>query len=289
MMKIPSTTEGRIENMSQTVWALENLHAEEEVSPEERQNLLRTHYEIQRLKEEKQEIPKRDRSFLYLQKNSKDQVLLVHGGHSTPAQYIRLGKSLFNAGMSVYCSLLPSEESVGVQRGGVPWQFSRDALELRYDMLRLLGDRIHVVGSSFGAVLAMNLALKKPVQSLVLLSPPLKPQLKAGEGTALALGRLFPSLFEKMVARSPHRWMSDRYSALREARRHLSELDCPILAVHAKNNMEVSPQGLDVIRKRSRHADSRVLLLEEGGHQLFKGPSAARVEEETLTFLQSVS
>ena len=287
-MQIPSTPEGRLENMAQTVWSLEEANREKPLPYGERLNLLRIHYEIQRLREEQLEIPKRDRSYLYLQEGSKDQVLLVHGGHSTPAQYIQMGKALYRAGMTVYGTLLPSEETVGSQRGEVPWQMVRDELELRFDLLSHLGGRIHVVGSSFGAILSLILAHNRPVASLSLLSPPLKPHLSFAERMALTWGRLFPKLFERLVAQSPHRWMADRYSAVREARRHVSDLECPILAVHARNNMELSPSGLAVLRRGSRNANSRALLLEEGGHSLLRGPAAPQVEKEILEFIRNV-
>lgn len=288
-MRIPSTAEGRLENMAQTVWSLEEKNREKPLPYGERLNLLRIHYEIQRQREEQLEIPKRDRSFLYLQEGSKDQVLLVHGGHSTPAQYIQLGKALYRAGMTVYGTLLPSEEAVGSQRGEVPWQMVRDELELRFDLLSHLGGRIHVVGSSFGAIISLILALQRPVASLSLLSPPLKPHLSVTERFALTWGRLFPRLFERLVAQSPHRWMADRYSAVREARRRVPELECPILAVHARNNMELSPSGLAILRKRSRHPDSRIVMLEEGGHRLLRGPAAPQAEREILEFIRNIA
>jgi len=288
-MKIPSSTEGRLENLSQTIWALEERQRVESLPKLERFNLLRSHYEIQQFREEELEIPKKDRSFLYLNENSESQVLLVHGGHSTPATYIQLGKNLYRAGMTAYATLLPSEETVGFQRGSVPWQLSRAELELRFDLLAHLGPDIHVVGSSFGAVLAIGLARKRPVKSLTLLSPPLRPALGLPERAALAWAKLFPRLFERMVANNPRRWMADRYSALREAKRMIRELNCPILAIHARNNMELDPRGLDSIRRQGRHPGNKVLLLEEGGHRLLHGKSAARVEREILDFIRAQS
>jgi len=288
-MKIPSTTEGKLENISQTIWALEESQRSEPLPRLERLNLLRSHYEIQQLREEELEIPKKDRSLLYLNEESKSQVLLVHGGHSTPATYIQLGKNLYRMGMTVYATLLPNEETVGFQRGGVPWQLSRAELEMRYDQLAHLGGDVHVVGSSFGAVLALGLALERPVKSLTLLSPPLRPTLHFAERLALTWGRLFPRLFEKMVASSPHRWMADRYGALREARRRIRELECPILAIHARNNMELDHRGLELVRKNGRNPGNKIVLLEEGGHRLLHGKSAARVEKEILDFLRERS
>ena len=288
-MKIPSTTEGRLENLSQTIWALEEAHRTEPLPPLERLNLLRSHYEIQQLREEELEIPKKDRSFLYLNENSKVQVLLVHGGHSTPASFIQLGKRLYRAGMTVYATLLPNEETVGFQRGGVPWQLSRAELEMRYDLLHHLGENTHVVGSSFGAVLAIGLAKVKPVKSLVLLSPPLRPTLRFAERMALTWKKLFPQLFENMVESTPHRWMADRYTALRVARKTVKELNCPILAIHARNNMELDHRGLELIRRHARNKTSKALLLDEGGHKLLHGKSGAKVEEEILSYIQAQS
>jgi len=92
-----------------------------------------------------------------------------------------------------------------------------------------------------------------------------------------------------MVASSPHRWMADRYGALREARRRIRELECPILAIHARNNMELDHRGLELVRKNGRNPGNKIVLLEEGGHRLLHGKSAARVEKEILDFLRERS
>jgi esterase/lipase len=106
---------------------------------------------------------------------------------------------------------------------------------------------------------------------------------------ALAWGRLFPRLFEQMVADNPQRWMADRYPALREAKRKIRELNCPILAIHAKNNMELDHRSLDAVRRGGRHKDNKVLLLDDGGHRLLHGKSSSRVERELLDFIRASS
>ena len=174
--KRDSDTE-HLQNMSNTVWALWAQNKIERLPLEERINLLRTYYELQRLKEEELDIPQRDRTFLYLQEEPTAAVLLVPGRHSTPAQYFHLGRHLYRSGMTVYSSLLPNEAAVGGQSGGVPWQLSLAELKMRYEALQLLDVPIHVVGSSFGGVLSVILSLEHDVTSLTLLSPPLKPRL----------------------------------------------------------------------------------------------------------------
>jgi alpha-beta hydrolase superfamily lysophospholipase len=283
---IPSSKTEQLQNMADTVWAMERDRREQELPLPERINLLRTHYELQRVKEEELDIPKRDRSFLYLQEEPTATVLLVPGGHSTPAQYFHLGRHLYRSGMTVYSSLLPNEAAVGAQQGGVPWQLSLGELEMRYELLAMLGAPVHVVGSSFGGILGVLLADGHPVRSLTLLSPPLKPTLGLKERMALTWSRLFPRLFERMIAASPHRWMADRYGALRRARRCLSSLEAPLLAIHAMDNAEVSPEALKVLRRARGDGATEVELLERGGHLLLEGQSASQVQQRVLDFIQ---
>ncbi|MCP4549914.1 MAG: hypothetical protein GY835_25945 [bacterium] len=281
------TTKGeQLQNMVNTVWGLHGANRDERLPLTERVNLLRTHYELQRIKEEELDIPQRDRSFLYLQEEPTAAVLLVPGGHSTPSQYFHLGRHLYRSGMTVYSSLLPNEAAVGSQSGGVPWQLSLAELEMRYDMLELLDVPIHIVSSSFGSILALILARKCKAASLTLLSPPLRPNLKLSERIALTWRRIIPRLFERMISSSPHRWLADRYNAVRQASQKLGEIRAPILAIHAKDNPELSPDGLKVIKKAFGENDARIILLDKGGHGLLKGEESGRVQQEVLSFIQ---
>lgn len=283
---IPSSREEQLRNITDTVWTLERMNHDQALPLAERVNVLRSHYELQRLKEEDLDVPKRDRSFLYLQEAPDAAVLLVPGGHSTPAQYFQLGRHLYRSGMTVYSSLLSNEATVGAQKGGVPWQLSLAELKMRYDALALLGVPIHVVGSSFGGILSVLLASQAPVASLTLLSPPLRPHLRFGERVALASRRLFPRLFERMIAGSPHRWMADRYAAVSEADSALGGLRLPVLAIHAKDNPELGPAGLARVR-RALGKQARTLLLEKGGHLLLEGVESAQVTREVQEFIQA--
>ncbi len=282
----PGNTRTQLLNVADTVWTLERMNEESPLPLSERVNLLRSHYELQQLKEENLDIPKRDRSFLYLQEEPSATVLLVPGGHSTPAQYFKLGRHLYRAGMTVYCSLLPNEAAVGAQQGGVPWQLSLAELEMRYGMLELLNVPIHVVGSSFGSILGVNLAARHEVASLTLLSPPMNPKLKFSERMALTWGRLFPRLFERMITDSPHRWKADRYSAVAEACKQLRGLQAPVLAIHAADNPEVGSAGLKRVA-RTMGNRAKTVLLDKGGHLLLEGPESASVTKQVQEFIQS--
>jgi alpha-beta hydrolase superfamily lysophospholipase len=282
----PKPKDDKLQRMTDTVWSMERIVDEQDLPMSERVNLLRTHYEVQRVKEEELEIPTRDRSFLYLQEKPTAAILLVPGGHSTPAQYFDLGKHLYHSGMTVYSSLLPNETAIGDQQGGVPWQLSLTELEMRYDLIAKLGVPIHVVGSSFGSILAILLAAKQPVCSLTLLSCPLKLSLSFGERMALTWNRLFPRLFERMIAGSPHRWMADRYGAARKARHLLGSIKTPVLAMHAKDNKEVSADGLKAVSRVRRDLGAETLLLDEGGHLLLEGGAAQETRRRVLAFIQ---
>ncbi len=282
----PKPKDDQLQRMTNTVWSMELISSQQELPIAERVNLLRTHYEVQRLKEEELDIPKRDRSFLYLQEEPTAAILLVPGGHSTPAQYFELGKHLYHSGMTVYSSLLPNETDVGGQKGNVPWKLSLAELEMRYDLLAKLDLPIHIVGSSFGGILSILLAAKHPVASLTLLSCPMKPSLSLGERLALTWRRLFPRLFESMIAGSPHRWMADRYGAAREAKGILGSLKTPILAIHAKDNKEVSPEGLKAVQRARGELGAKTLMLDDGGHLLLEGSGAQEVRKQVLGFIQ---
>lgn len=284
---VPQSREEQLQNMTNTVWRLERLHRERGLPPADRLNLLRTHYEIQRMKEEDLEIPERDRTFLYLQEQPTAAALLVPGGHSTPAQYFHLGRHLYRSGTTVYGVLLSNEAAVGAQRGGVPWQHTIAELEMEYERLALLDVPIHLVGSSFGGVLVALLALRRPARTVTLLSPPFRPHLSLRARSALGLRLVLPWLFERMVARSPHRWLADRFNAMREARDRLRDIEAPLLAIHARDNEELPAEGLKAIRKARGDRGDRIVELDEGGHMLLQGPAARRVQKEILDFIQA--
>lgn len=109
-------------------------------------------------------------------KPGKHAVLLIHGFGSSPREMIPLAEKLIQHGFTVYGVRLPGHGTCPedlAERKAEEWFTS---IERGYVNLSKTYPKISVAGLSTGALLAIKLALKQPIEKLLLLSPFLKLQ-----------------------------------------------------------------------------------------------------------------
>jgi pimeloyl-ACP methyl ester carboxylesterase len=99
--------------------------------------------------------------------SSSEAVLLVHSGGFSSRQWRRLGERLAPTHRVIAPDLLGYGAS-GPWPAGAPFEFAKDVALLE----SLVGDApVLVVGHSYGGLLALHLALARPVRSLALFEP----------------------------------------------------------------------------------------------------------------------
>lgn len=271
----------RTRALALAAWELEQTRKTRPDSPRARAILLRAHQKLQAELEERQGVPPEQRSVILARPDARDSVLLIHGASGTPAELRPLAERLHADGFNVYCPLLPGYAKIRTGLGDVLWRGSLQEIRLRFRLLRQVSRRVHVVGLSFGAALAIHLARGEQPSSLVLLSPALVPRLPLGVRILLRLG-----LQRMHAVRRRYGWSLQILEAMERARPLVAHVEAPIYAAHCADDAMISPQSLRLIQKKSRHSASRFRLYPDGGHTILAAHGETSLYGEIAQFLR---
>ncbi len=264
-----------------TAWELEKTRASRPDTPRARATLLRSHQRVQADLEERQGVPPAQRSIILLADGAQDSVLLLHGATGTPAETRGLAEFLARSGYNVYCPLMPGHAQIGPHLDEVLWRSCLQEAALRYRLLRQVSRRVHVVGLSFGAALALHLARESQPHSLVLLAPALEPRLNPAARLLLRLG-----VQRLQWVRRRYGWSLQILEAMEKARPLLAHVKSPVYAAHCADDATISPRSLRLLQKKTSHAGSRFRLFPSGGHLILQAHGEAELYGEILRFLQ---
>lgn len=266
-----------------TTWELEATRGQRPDTPRARATLLRAHQKLRTELEERRGVPPADRSLILGGDEGADAVLLIHGATSTPAEVRPLAEAIHAAGFSVYAPLLPTHANLAPGLGDVLWRACLQEVRLRLRFLREVGPRVHVVGLSFGAALAIHLAAEDKPQSVVLLAPALEPRLPLYVRLLLRL-----NVHRLQWVRRKYGWSLEVLEAMEKARPLLSRLDMPVYAAQCQDDERIAAVSLRMVQRKARHKASRFRLYPSGGHRILQTQGPAGLHAEIVDFLREV-
>ena len=224
---------------------------------------LRAHQQLVASFEKERKIPGPDRSVLRVKEDAKGSFLLIHGVSTGPGDLHELAGVLFDSDFNVYVLRLPDYGTPGDTISEVSWESALYEAQQSFQLLARGGGKVHVVGLGFGATLALLLALRENVSSLVLLSPAIIPR---------------ESLFQRLMVRLKihrlrvvHRWLgwnSDLMEGMDKARGKIGKLGVPIYAAQCEDDDRASPASLRILQNKARNKASRFQVFSEGGHAI---------------------
>lgn len=206
--------------------------------------------------------------------------LVLHGIGGTPANVRLVAEALAARGYGVYAPLLPGHgRTVRALAASTGEQWLRCARE-GYDRLRAAGcGRIVPVGLSLGGILAGLLASERPCAALVLISAPVR--MRAYLHAARLIAPLVPAVRyppsdgEKLKKKLPYGQMyagfapgklADLYRLIRQLRRRLPRIACPVLALWARYDDKVAKGAPAALRRGLAHAPLSERVLEQSPH-----------------------
>lgn len=99
--------------------------------------------------------------------------LLLHGHAGSPAELRPLADYLVTAGITVMAPVLPGHGSEAAPLSSVNWQDWAGASTAALERLSTVFGRVHVVGFSMGALLALHLSAQRDVASVTALAAPM--------------------------------------------------------------------------------------------------------------------
>ena len=207
-------------------------------------------------------------------------ILLIHGFTGCVSHMRPLGDALADRGYTVMGINLPghalTEEEMG-QTGWSQWlQASRDALA----KLRRQCDRVAVAGLSMGGDIALILAEEGLTDACAAISAPMatrnrwihaapfaapfKPRVSWAPPTERHQ-KLDPA-FDYGYSGFPTRKLIDLEYLMRKARRHLTRVRCPLLAVQSTGDRTVWPGSLDCMMRGVSSERKQELALKDVPH-----------------------
>lgn len=212
-----------------------------------------------------------------------------------------LGTYLTNEGYSVHGPLL---EGHGTRLEHMEQTGRRDWLEsARRGYLRLADEceKVHLFGFSMGGLLSLNLAAEFPVASLTTLNAPIKLHDRRQPFARIV------QYFQRF-----HMWEGDELEPegeaaqywvgyegvpvkgavqlldlVRETKRRLAEVTCPLLVIQSKADQSVRPVSAEIIRDRTSSFRKNLVWLERSAHNSLLYDERQIIHDAALEHLKS--
>lgn len=225
--------------------------------------------------------------------------LLIHGFTCSPSEMRLLGDHLNRYGLTVLAPLLPGHGTQVDDLNQRRWREWLDHVVQAYAELASRCELVFVGGESLGSLLTLQLALrKKSVAGAVLLSPAIKvtnprrhllPLLKYVFPKVPKSEDFFidPAAKELLWAYdyTPTSAAHEVLKLIRETKRLLAQVKCPILLMHSTKDPEINPASARYVYDRLSSIDKQIILLHNSGHVLALDREWEIVAENTYQFI----
>lgn len=232
-------------------------------------------------------------------------VLFIHGWTSTPREMRFLGEKIAAQGFHSSGVLLPGHGRT--LRALQATQFSDylNHCEEAFSELALQYDKVTVAGLSLGGLLALHLAARRKVHSLLLYAPFLRP---SGSTIGIANRHLAPlaKLWTDEIAKDSEGPINDKTQLAEHIAYHampaallanimqageailplLPRIACPTLILHAVKDRTSDFDGSVELMKRLGSEDKTLIALSRSNHVITLDFDRERVEAESMNWLK---
>lgn len=227
------------------------------------------------------------KSILLTKEGNRKAIILIHGFPSTPALYAYSAKRFFDAGWDVYAPLIPTFGSDPAEFADTTFTQWFNYLCTYYEKLRTTYPTLHVLGTSMGGLLTLKLGEKycntplEPDKIVTIAAPVVYNSLRDKVITdrrfyIMRTVALFtPSIGAKVVDGNPtsddgnEEWVGygglfvragmSLVHAMKEVRKNLGSITCPLFAIQDVNDGTVPFKNLGIIQRENGSRDFRKL------------------------------
>jgi esterase/lipase len=271
----------RLRGTALTAWDMLRTREGKAQDGRTRLMMMKSWERLRALEEAELGVPKHQRSFIRQGREGEPGVLLIHGPDQSPADFVPLGRTLHEAGLTVYGRLLADYGHGITDRPEARWRASLQQVRVGYRLLADTCGKVYVVGIGFGATLALHLAERERVSGLVLLAPALVPRVGLGVRLLRSL-----RLMHLPVVRRRLGLLVDAIDGMQQAQDLAGLLDVPMYGAQSDDDPVVSPESLRLLQKKARHGASRFRVFSGGGHDLLAHHGAAGLEDDIVAFVK---
>ncbi len=229
-----------------------------------------------------------------------DAVLLLHGLTGVPNELHVLGDRIARDGYAVLIPLLPGRGTVARDMDRFSWEDWMGAAVRAYDDLAGTHERVVIGGLSAGATMALDLALRRQAEALLLYAPAL--------GIANRLAYLTPYLW-RLVRRWPSpsgglldpaapaavstydpvplRAVAELVRGMRRVRPRLGRITAPALVIHSAADRYVPAANACALARRLG-GPVELVILGGSGHAITADAERDAVSDRTRAFLRRI-
>ncbi|MDD5773705.1 MAG: alpha/beta fold hydrolase [bacterium] len=210
------------------------------------------------------------------EKKTKVSFLLIHGFTASPWEMRDLGQYLHGKGFNVYGMLLDGHGTKEEDLLNTKWEDWSQSVEDAYELTKLIGDEVIVVGLSTGGDLALHLAAGKPeVSGVVSLASAIFFQ--DWKINFSGIGKYFMKYnFRPLPPVLKHYYYENRaVSAIYEVyklsgvvKKELKNISQPVLIIQSKNDGTIKPESSEYIYKNVTSKNKKLIFLENSPHVL---------------------
>jgi len=231
-------------------------------------------------------------------------ILFIHGWTSTPREMRFLGERFAERGYHSHGLLLPGHGRTLRAMQNTRFSHYLEHCEDVFNDLALKHDKVTVAGLSMGGLLALHLAARRQVHSLLLYAPFLQP---SGSTMGISNKRMAPlaKLWTDEVAKDaegpildkdalaqhiayhamPAVGLADVLQAGEKIRPHLSRITCPTLILHAVKDRTSDFEGSCGLLRHLGSEDKTLIALNRSNHVITLDFERERVEKESVVWL----
>lgn len=226
-------------------------------------------------------------------------VLLIHGFTGSPRSMRGLGEFLAERGLSVRGPRLPGHATSWQDCNTKTARDWTDAVDEEFERFSAAHEEVFLVGLSFGATLALNLAVRQPdrvsgvvsLAGFVLSKDPLR---FAAPVMGLVL-KSFPGLGNDIAEpgqdelcydRIPVRAVPHVLKLMKQTRGLLPSLRVPLLAMHSRNDHTVPPDSSQAIYDEAGSSDKDLIWFERSYHVITMDYDRDEIFERTYNFIK---
>ncbi len=275
----PFAPDPRTQALTLSAWDMARTRKQEPDTARGQIMTLRTHQKLLAEFENERGINPDDRSYLRVQEEAKASCLLVHGVSTGPGDLRDLAEDFYQAGFNVYVLRLPDYGKPGHTLSETTWESALNQVRQGYHLLARGGGKVHLVGLGFGATLALHVASRESVSSLVLLAPAIMPK---------------ESFLQRMLVKFKlhhlkfiHSWLgwnADLMEGMDRARSRIGKVKVPIYAAQCDDDERACPASLRFLQRKAKNRSSRFQVFPEGGHAILQTHGSEVLNEEVLRF-----
>jgi carboxylesterase len=244
--------------------------------------------------------------FFLLGKPDLPACLLIHGFTGAPKEMRWMGEYLNGQGFTCLGIRLAGHATRPEDMVRSRWTDWTASVEDGYHLLRGVTDRVFLVGLSMGGVLSLLMSTRLDVRGVVAMSTPLElpatypawsirllsffktyvPKARGDAGTGWFDKDAFASHISYPL--NPIRSAAELKTLLGMMQLALPKINVPVLLMHSKDDMYVSPENMPRIYERLTTSDREMFWVTGSGHVVTRDAARGQVFEAAAAFIRRV-